>query len=105
MLTFDLYSVFYSKNQFHASSMKIAVGDPLVHEASAVDRNSGWCASKMDKGGHHWVQVDLGGAFEITKVGTLGYKGRNDFVSSYYLSYSNTGISWEVFKENGEKKV
>ena len=52
-----------------------------------------------------WIQVDLGKVMKLSKVGTMGLKGENKRVTSYSLSYSNTGESWNVFKENGKKKV
>ena len=42
---------------------------------------------------------------KISKVGTMGLKGEKRGVTSYSLSYSNNGEAWNVFKENGEKKV
>ena len=51
------------------------------------------------------MQVDLGKIMKISKVGTMGLKGEKRGVTSYSLSYSNNGEAWNVFKENGEKKV
>ena len=35
----------------------------------------------------------------------MSYYGKNDYVSSYTISYSNNGVTWTKVKENGIDKV
>jgi hypothetical protein len=55
---------------------------------------------------NQWIQVDLGRKDVITAIATQGRHNFNQWVKSYYLSYSEDGESFEDYKTlNGVKKA
>ena len=69
---------------------------------------------------NHWIQAAFDYPFKITAIRTQGESGWTAkfdgsskqvaedglYVKSYKISYSNDGVSWEVYKnEDGTEKV
>ena len=50
----------------------------------------------------HWFQVDLRIKTPVTFVATQGRYRHTQWVTNYKLNYSNDGISFQVFKQDGE---
>ncbi|XP_006970096.1 lactadherin isoform X2 [Peromyscus maniculatus bairdii] len=64
-----------------------------------------WTAqSNNDK---QWLQVDLGTEKEVTGIITQGARdfGNFQYVASYKVAYSNDGVQWTVYEEQGISKV
>ena len=60
-----------------------------------------WIAGTMDL--HQWLQVDL--VSQYTKVTRVATQGRNDFdqwVTKYKLTYSDDGVNFQYYKEQGQ---
>ena len=53
----------------------------------------------------HWLQVDLGGIMAVKGVATQGRRLVNQWVTSYFVSYSVDGIEWVKYMENNIVKV
>ena len=70
------------------------------------DRGS-WSASQNNA--NQWIQVDLIGQLtRVTGIATQGRYSQNDiyqWVTSYNLQYSNDGVSFQYYTEQGVKKV
>jgi len=65
-------------------------------------RIGGWCASSRNP---QWLKIDLGQVKMITGIATQGRDVFYEHVKSYELEFSNDGVSWERYKENGSSKV
>ena len=52
---------------------------------------------------HQWLEVDLGSQYiKVTRVAT---QGRNDYpqwVTKYKLQYSNDGVNFQYYREQGK---
>ena len=65
---------------------------------------SNWSSKINDKS--QWLQVDLGSKKEIFAISTKGrYANKYQWVTSYYVSFSNDGFYWTTYKENGSTKI
>ena len=52
---------------------------------------------------NQWLQVDLGSEnFKITRVATQGRKESAEWVTSYKLQYSDDGVTFHYYKEQGQ---
>jgi len=65
-------------------------------------KNSGsWSARTNDY--NQWFQVDLGKTMKVTRVATQGrYSGFNQWVTKYKLQYSDDGVNFQYYKEQGQ---
>lgn len=59
-----------------------------------------WCAHRNDA--NQWLQVDLLRRHRITRVATQGRLGYSQWVTKYRLQYSDSGVSFQYYKELGE---
>ncbi|XP_077985081.1 retinoschisin-like [Glandiceps talaboti] len=55
-----------------------------------------WCAKQNTVG--QWLQIDLGGSREVTKVATQGRQDHDQWVTSYKLSYGD-GSTWSYVND------
>ena len=54
---------------------------------------------------HQWLQVDLGKKTEVTGIKTQGRYNAGQWVTSYRVSYSNDGSTFQTYNENNQDKV
>ena len=55
---------------------------------------------------NQWLQVDLGDQYtNITRVATQGRHAVDQWVSKYKLQYSDDGVTFQYYKEQGQTKV
>ena len=67
-------------------------------------RNGGaWCAKRRDRA--QWLQVDFGGLTRVRRITTEGRQNSDQWVTSYYLSYSKNGQRFTPFRERRRTKV
>ncbi|XP_008851060.1 lactadherin isoform X1 [Nannospalax galili] len=54
-----------------------------------------------------WLQVDLGTQKQVTGIITQGARdfGHIQYVASYQVAYSDDGVQWTVYEEQGASKV
>ncbi|XP_068737215.1 EGF-like repeat and discoidin I-like domain-containing protein 3 [Montipora capricornis] len=65
------------------------------------EKRGAWTAKRSDS--NQWLQIDLQGLF--TEVTAVASQGRNDFkqwVTKYKLQYSNDGVTFRYFREEGQ---
>ncbi|XP_068700748.1 retinoschisin-like isoform X2 [Montipora foliosa] len=65
------------------------------------EKRGAWAAKYSDS--NQWLQIDLQGSY--TKVTAVASQGRNDFdlwVTKYKLQYSNDGVTFRYFREEGQ---
>ncbi|KAI8513971.1 hypothetical protein Bbelb_082950 [Branchiostoma belcheri] len=77
--------------------------DPLCSTEKALlnSEPGAWCAN----GGNPWLQVDLNSLKSVAGVITQGRAGYPQWVTSYKLAFSNDGVTWETYTEDGQEKV
>ena len=60
-----------------------------------------WLARKNDL--HQWLQVDLGSQYtKVTRVATQGRNAVKQWVTKYKLTYSNDGVNFQYYREQGQ---
>uniref|UniRef100_A0A3B5MXX6 Uncharacterized protein n=1 Tax=Xiphophorus couchianus TaxID=32473 RepID=A0A3B5MXX6_9TELE len=57
----------------------------------------GWSPLSSDR--YQWLQVDLGERTKITAVATQGRYGSSDWLTSYQLTFSDTGHNWKQYRQ------
>lgn len=55
-----------------------------------------WCAANNND--QQYLQIDLGGMRKVTQIASQGRPASNDYVSSYKISYSQVGNSFEFHR-------
>ena len=62
-----------------------------------------WIADHDRKDSNPWLQVDLRAQnTEVTRVATQGSHQHNKWVKKYKLQYSNYGVRFQNYKEQGQ---
>ena len=72
-----------------------------LHFQETTSKAGSWTAGTKDH--LQWLQVDLGSQY--TKVTRVATQGRNDFaqwVTKYKLTYSDDGVSFQYYREQGQ---
>ena len=65
-----------------------------------------WSAKRNDV--NQWLQVDLGAQYnkiKVTGVATQGRNGYSQWVNKYTLQYSNDGVNFQDYKEQGQSTI
>ena len=62
-----------------------------------------WSAKTNDE--KQWLQVDLGKKTDITMVATQGRVEHNQWVTDFFISFSDDGIIFEVYRTGNVTKV
>ena len=62
-----------------------------------------WCARHNTR--YQWLQVYFGRAMRVVKIATQGRQDYRQWVTQYYLSYSQEGAHFAEFKINSNRKV
>ncbi|KAL9950565.1 hypothetical protein ACROYT_G043081 [Oculina patagonica] len=74
-----------------------------LHLRRAGARMGAWCARHNNR--LQWYQVNFGRPTRVVKITTQGRQDARQWVTQYYLSYSQDGIHYAEFKENSNRKV
>ena len=62
-----------------------------------------WIADHDKKDSNQWLQLDLRAQnTEVTRVATQGSHQHNKWVKKYKLQYSNYGVRFQNYKEQGQ---
>ena len=78
-----------------------AVNGRLNKEKSQA--SAGAWAPNSNTANREWLQVDLGGQnLAVTRVATQGRNNKNEWVTSYKLQYSNDGMNFQYYREEGQ---
>ncbi|KAI8513968.1 hypothetical protein Bbelb_082920 [Branchiostoma belcheri] len=73
-------------------------------ESSGRPYAAAWCANSVNPSGQ-WLQVDLNSLKSVAGVITQGRAGYPQWVTSYKLAFSNDGVTWETYTEDGREKT
>ncbi|KAI8494564.1 EGF-like repeat and discoidin I-like domain-containing protein 3 [Branchiostoma belcheri] len=71
---------------------------------TSVGYAAGWCADNGFTSGE-WLQVDLNSLTNVAGVITQGRGDIGQRVTSYKLTFSADGVTWEIYSEDGQEKV
>ena len=67
------------------------------------NKHGGWIAAENDD--RPWLQVDFLTNITVTRIDTQGSSSSKGRVTSYAVSFSSDGISFQEFKEDNKVKV
>uniref|UniRef100_A0A674F396 Contactin-associated protein-like 5 n=1 Tax=Salmo trutta TaxID=8032 RepID=A0A674F396_SALTR len=72
----------------------------LPHSAKLNRREGegGWAPERSDR--QPWLQLDLREKMEITAIATQGRSGSSDWVSSFMLLFSDSGLAWKQYGQS-----
>ena len=97
-----------------------AISDAQISASSQWDNNLGshrarlngnptgkgtgaWCALNNDK--NQWLQVDLGRYTTVNYIATQGRSDSSQWVTKYWLQYSDDGVNFLWYKDLGDGSV
>lgn len=64
-------------------------------------KSGSWSARKDDDS--QWLQIELGSKYSrVSRVATQGRNGQDQWVTTYKLQYSNDGINFQYYREQGQ---
>ena len=74
-----------------------------LHLRRVGHRVGAWCARHNTR--YQWFQIDFYRAVRLVKIATQGRQDTAQWVTQYYLSYSQDGAHFAEFKRNSNRKV
>ena len=88
-----------------SSSWDVNHGPPngRLHFRRTGSRMGAWCARHNNR--YQWYQVDFGRAMRVVKIATMGRQDAAQWVTQYFVTYSQDGASFAEYKENSNRKV
>ena len=66
-------------------------------------KGAAWCAKRNNRA--QWLQVDFGALTAVRRFATQGRQNADQWVTSYYLSYSRNGYKFARYTEHKRTKV
>ena len=69
-----------------------------------IRASPGWTTKRNAKI-NSWLKIDLGNAFAICAIETLGSATHTERVTKYKLRLSMDNVTWQYYQENGFDKV
>lgn len=91
---------------FRASSsynFYCAARNARLHQRRAGRNGGAWCSRQRNN--KQWLQVDFGTDTVVTRVCTQGRQNADQWVTSYYVSFSSRGQRFITYKEGRRTKV
>lgn len=86
-----------------SASFYCAARNARLHQQRAGRNGGAWCSRVSNR--KQWLQVDFGTDTVVTKVCTQGRQNSDQWVTSYYLSFSSRGQKFVTYKEGRQTKV
>ena len=74
-----------------------------LHQRRAGRNGGAWCSRARNN--KQWLQVDFGTDTVVTRVSTQGRHNSDQWVTSYYVSFSSRGQRFITYKEGRKTKV
>ena len=74
-----------------------------LHQRRAGRNGGAWCSRTRNN--RQWLQVDFGTDTIVTRVCTQGRHNADQWVTSYYVSFSSRGQRFITYKEGRRTKV
>ena len=80
-----------------------AARNARLHQRRAGRNGGAWCSRTRNN--RQWLQVDFGTDTIVTRVCTQGRHNADQWVTSYYVSFSSRGQRFITYKEGRRTKV
>ena len=80
-----------------------AARNARLHQRRAGRNGGAWCSRQRNN--KQWLQVDFGTDTVVTRVCTQGRQNADQWVTSYYVSFSSRGQRFITYKEGRRTKV
>ena len=80
-----------------------AARNARLHQRRAGRNGGAWCSRTRNN--RQWLQVDFGTDTIVTRVCTQGRHNADQWVTSYYVSFSSRGQRFLTYKESRRTKV
>ena len=74
-----------------------------LHQRRVGRLGGSWYAKRNDK--RQWLKIDFGGLTRVSRIATQGRQNADQWVTSYYVSYSVKGFRFVTYKEYRRTKV
>ena len=74
-----------------------------LHLKRTGSRMGAWCARHNNR--YQWLSVDFGRPMRVTKLASQGRHDARQWVTQYYLSYSQDGVYFAEYKQNSARRV
>lgn len=71
-----------------------------LHLKRSSGKAGSWSTRANDD--NQWLQVDLGRHTKVTGIATQGRNGYPQWVTKYKLQYSNDGVNFQYYREQGQ---
>jgi len=71
-----------------------------LHLQETLQRAGGWSARQVDAS--QWLQVNLGSPHWVTRLAIQGRNGYNQWVTKFNLQYSDRGVIFQYYREQGQ---
>eukprot|EP00118_Oscarella_pearsei_P028832 m.3048 g.3048 ORF g.3048 m.3048 type:complete len:513 (+) comp9027_c0_seq1:429-1967(+) len=87
------------------SQIKVSSSARPTFDSRSVRLNTAeyaWCPTP---GRGQYVQIDFGKRYQVTGVATQGMDGYINWVTKYIIKYSDDGLHWKLYAENGKEKI
>ena len=74
-----------------------------LHLRRVGARMGAWCARHNNR--LQWYQVNFGRPTRVVKFATQGRQDARQWVTQYYVMFSQDGVHYAEYKENSNRKV
>lgn len=74
-----------------------------LHQRRVGRFGGAWCAKRSDR--RQFLQFDFGGLTRVTRVSTQGRQNSDQWVTSYYITFSRDGQHYTPYREGRRTKV
>ena len=91
-------------SQITASSRSDTAAMGRLNFKASGDKEGAWVPSSK-RAYFQWLQVDLDRYTVVTGIATQGRNDANQWVTSYMLQYSEDGVTFVYYKEQGESSA
>ena len=62
-----------------------------------------WAANYHDN--DPWIEVDFLAPTKVCSIDSLGRENKNQYVKTFTVSFSNDGLNYQFYEEDGHRKV
>lgn len=81
----------------------LAARNARLNQRRQGRKGAAWCAKRNNRA--QWLQVDFGALTSVRRLATQGRQNADQWVTSYYLSYSKDGQRFFPYKQKRATKV
>uniref|UniRef100_A0A8C8GLA4 Contactin-associated protein-like 5 n=1 Tax=Oncorhynchus tshawytscha TaxID=74940 RepID=A0A8C8GLA4_ONCTS len=86
------------ESSFESSSTSSSSQLPHSAKLNRREGEGGWAPERSDR--QPWLQLDLRQKMEVTAIATQGRSGSSDWVTSFMLLFSDSGLAWKQYGQS-----